>query len=101
MSPVDILSRVAAGVSTPTAPSLDKKAGGPDFGEALTSALTQAGNSEREAADSSQKFAAGDPNVGIHEVIIGAEKATIAVKYAVTLKNRVLEAYREIMNTPL
>ena len=33
--------------------------------------------------------------------MIAAEKANITVRYAVTLKNRVLEAYRDLMNTPL
>jgi len=101
MAPVDLLSRVASGLSAPSTEKKAAAAGGPDFGEALTSALTSAGDSERQAADASQKFAAGDPSVGIHEVIIGAEKANISVRYAVTLKNKVLEAYREIMNTPL
>ena len=98
---VDLLSRAASSANI-AVPSLDSsKSAGPNFGDALTNALADAGASERQSADASQKFAAGDPSVGIHEVIIGAEKATIAVKYAVTLKNKVLEAYREIMNTPL
>jgi flagellar hook-basal body complex protein FliE len=32
-------------------------------------------------------------------VVIASEKANIAVRYAVTLKNKALEAYRELMNT--
>lgn len=84
--------------STEIAPAKDK---GTDFGAALTGALQKAGDAERAADDAAQRFAAGDPGMGIHEVMIAAEKASITVRYAVTLKNRVLEAYRDLMNTPL
>ncbi len=74
---------------------------GPNFAEALTGAMSKAGEAERTADDNAARFAAGDPQMGIHEVMIGAEKASIAVRYAVTLKNHVIEAYRDLMNTPL
>jgi flagellar hook-basal body complex protein FliE len=75
--------------------------GGPDFGNALASALGEAGKAERAADDAAKRFAAGDPQLGIHEVMIASEKAQISVRYAVTLKNRLLEAYRELMNTQI
>jgi len=72
---------------------------GPDFADVLGNALTDAAGAERTANDSATRFAAGDPQVGIHEVVIAAEKANISVRYAVTLKNKAIEAYRELMNT--
>ena len=53
----------------------------------------------RRATDAAERFAEGDPSMGIHEVMIATEKANIAVRYATTLKNKALEAYRELMNT--
>lgn len=72
---------------------------GPDFGDALIDAVEGASATEKAATEASQRFAAGDPNVGIHEVMIASEKASIAVRYATTLKNKMLDAYRELMNT--
>lgn len=72
-----------------------------DFAGVLGNALSGAGDAERAASDAAQRFAAGDPEVGIHEVVIAAEKANISVRYAVTLKNRAIEAYRELLNTPV
>ena len=37
--------------------------------------------------------------MGIHEVMIASEKANIEIRYATTLKNKAIEAYRELMNT--
>jgi flagellar hook-basal body complex protein FliE len=74
---------------------------GTDFGQVLGNALKDAAGAERSANDAATRFAAGDPQVGIHEVVIAAEKASISVRYAVTLKNRAIEAYRELLNTPV
>ena len=76
-------------------------AAGTDFGGQLLEAMAQARSHEKGAEEAATKFAAGDPNVGIHEVVIAAEKAQVAVRYAVTLKNRMIEAYKELMNTSI
>lgn len=96
--------RAPEGGSAIRVPSLDgpDKAGAGDdtgFAGVLGRALSEAGASERAADDAAVRFAAGDPEVGIHEVVIAAEKANIGVRFAVTLKNRAIEAYRELMNT--
>lgn len=72
---------------------------GPDFGDALIDAIEGASATEKAASLASARFAAGDPSIGIHEVVIASEKASIAVRYATTLKNKLLDAYRELMNT--
>jgi flagellar hook-basal body complex protein FliE len=74
---------------------------GASFGEALLGALESARGAEQAATDAAERFAAGDPGTGIHETLIAAEKAQIGVRFAVTLKNKVIEAYRELMNTPV
>lgn len=72
-----------------------------DFGNILGDAIQKARGAETTAVANADAFGRGDPDIGIHEVMISAEKANIALRYAVTLKNRVIEAYRELMNTPL
>jgi flagellar hook-basal body complex protein FliE len=71
------------------------------FSDALLGALGRASSAEKTADEAAQRFAAGDSEMGIHEVMIAAEKATIAVRFAVTLKNKAIEAYRELMNTQI
>jgi flagellar hook-basal body complex protein FliE len=69
------------------------------FASTLAGAIQEARASERTASEASAGFAAGDPAVGIHEVVIAAEKANVSLRYATTLKNKLLDAYRELMNT--
>jgi flagellar hook-basal body complex protein FliE len=89
---------LAAAAATPAAAAGEASF---DFGAELGRALTEAGASERTADDAATRFAAGDPQVGLHEVMIASEKASIAVRYAVTLKNKLIDSYRELMSTPL
>lgn len=70
---------------------------GPDFGDVLVDAMRKAGDAERDAEKAAKDFAEG--KAGIHETILAQERAGISVRYAVTVKNKALEAYRELMNT--
>ncbi|MEJ7603810.1 MAG: flagellar hook-basal body complex protein FliE [Kofleriaceae bacterium] len=79
-----------------------KKPGGStdtDLGQAFGKALADAKGLETKATDAAERFAQGDPSMGIHEVVIASEQANIAVRYATTLKNKAVDAYRELMNT--
>jgi flagellar hook-basal body complex protein FliE len=71
----------------------------PELGNAFANALTEARNNEHSSTDMAERFAHGDPNVGIHEVMIASEKANISLRYATTLKNKAVEAYKELMAT--
>jgi flagellar hook-basal body complex protein FliE len=90
---------VAAPASTSVTPAV--RNGNVDFADALMHAVGDARDAEKTAADASARFADGDPSVGIHEVVIAAEKANVTVHYATTLKNKLIDAYRELMNTPV
>ena len=70
-----------------------------DVGEGFGKALLDARALDKDAVQKAEGFANHDPNIGIHEVVIASEKASIAVRYATTLKNKALEAYHELMNT--
>ncbi|MEO8842700.1 MAG: flagellar hook-basal body complex protein FliE [Kofleriaceae bacterium] len=81
-------------------PALDKlEKPETNLGESFSKVLTDAHALDQDATNQAERFANHDPSVGIHEVIIASEKASIAVRYAVTLKNKALEAYHDLMNT--
>lgn len=73
--------------------------GAGDVGGPFANMLSEARAAENNATQMEEKFANGDTSIGIHEVMIQTEKANIAIRYATTLKNKAIEAYRELMNT--
>lgn len=70
-------------------------------GAILADAIAEARSHEADAGALRNRFLDGDPTVGMHEVLIAGEKSGVAVRYAITMKNRAVEAYREILNTPV
>jgi flagellar hook-basal body complex protein FliE len=89
------------GVEKPTGTDAAQGSDGVDFASALSDAIDNAGASERAASQAADRFAAGDPEIGIHEVMIASEKASVSLRFATTVKNQALAAYRELMNTPI
>ncbi len=71
----------------------------PDLVASFADALARARTQELESSEAAKRFADGDPGIGIHEVMIASEKTSLAVRYVTTLKNKVVESYRELMNT--
>jgi len=88
--PIDLLGKTE---QTKSASSVD------ELGKPFKAAFEQARDTQADATEAAEKFAAGDPKMGIHEVMISTEKANISLRYATTLKNKAIEAYRELMNT--
>ena len=93
IAPIDTGATQIVGIEA--TPRVAKTAGGESFGNVLS----EARKAEADATTGAERFAKGDPTMGIHEVMIATEKANIAIRYATTVKNKALEAYRELMNT--
>ena len=71
-------------------------AGSPDaFSEALARAAAAIVKPHQEAAGAVDQFSQGRRN--IHETLIAVEKADISLKYMMNVRNKLLDAYREVM----
>ncbi|MCP4676913.1 MAG: flagellar hook-basal body complex protein FliE [Deltaproteobacteria bacterium] len=72
----------------------------PGFAEQFKSMLAEVNTQMKSAEKASDAFAAGENN-NIHETILAAEKASIALKLVGTIRNKVLEAYQEVMRSSM
>lgn len=72
----------------------------PDFAEILKEAFEKVNQVQKSAEKMASDFALGKIS-NIHEVIIEAEKATIALRLTTEVRNKIIEAYREIMRMQL
>ena len=81
-----------------TLPSATKSDGatGKDFLKALENAAEQVNSLQNDAASQSQLFATGQTS-DIHSVMIASQKATVALELTTQVRNKVLEAYQEVM----
>lgn len=71
-------------------------AGGVSFGDFLKNALSEVNNLQKASDTANIQLAAGD-NIDLHTVMIAGEKANLALQLTVQVRNKVVEAYQEIM----
>jgi flagellar hook-basal body complex protein FliE len=70
------------------------------FGQFLNEALSSVEQAQLEAADAARRLATGEIR-DIAEVTIASEKATLALQLTVQVRNRVIEAYQDMMRMPV
>jgi flagellar hook-basal body complex protein FliE len=66
------------------------------FGDTLTEAIEKVNDLQKAADTQMQKVATGE-QTNISEVMIAAEKADIALKLMMSVRNKVIDAYQEVM----
>ncbi len=67
-----------------------------DFGKMLREVIGQVSEAQNQAAELAQRFAAGEP-VDEHTLVLAMERANLAFQLTLHVRNKVLEAYQEIM----
>ena len=70
--------------------------GAEGFGKALTDAIGSLDKLQQEADAGSVQLAAGEP-VELHDVMLSQERASLSFELAVQVRNKLVEAYQEIM----
>lgn len=65
------------------------------FSELLHSKLAEANDLQKEADRLTERFLVGE-NVEIHQLMLTMEKADIALRQMVEIRNKLIEAYKEI-----
>ena len=65
------------------------------FGEFIKGAIEKVDNVESKADQSVQELMMG--KTGIHETMIALQKADISLRFLLQVRNKAMDAYREIM----
>lgn len=81
-------------------PRSTQPAGGASFTDMIEQAIGDLNQSLNLADDLAMRLAAGE-EVDLHEVMIALEMAGIGLQTAIQIRNRVIEAYKEIMAMPV
>ncbi len=75
-----------------------KAAGAVDFSTALKSSLDQVNQTQLQAQQLSERFAMGDSSVSLSDAMISMQKSSIALQQTIQVRNKLVQAYQEIMN---
>jgi len=100
LKPFDFNQAVARAGLRPDGQPLLKPAevGGANFRDAMTEALKSVSNAQNQVSEMRREFSLENPNVNLEQVMIAGEKARLGFTAAVGVRNRLVQAYSEIMN---
>jgi flagellar hook-basal body complex protein FliE len=68
------------------------------FRAAMSNALQDVSKSQLEASRLQRELTLGNPNVSVEETMVAMQKAQIGFQATLQVRNRLVQAYSEIMN---
>jgi len=74
---------------------------GTGFGTAMQQAIEQVNTQQMQASDLVKQFETGQGDTSVAEVMVEMQKASVSFQAMTEVRNRLVEAYREIMSMPL
>lgn len=72
-----------------------------DFGSMLKSAINNVNDLQQDAGAKRTAFEMGDNSVTLADTMIAASKASVGFEATVQVRNKFVEAYKEIMSMPV
>jgi len=73
----------------------------PSFGEMFKSAVNTVNHNQQSANELATRYEVGDPKVDLPEVMIALQKSSVSFQAMTQVRNKMIEAYKEIINMPL
>ncbi|TCJ16284.1 flagellar hook-basal body complex protein FliE [Parasulfuritortus cantonensis] len=93
---VNQLRAVASQAAGNVTPAQDAGAG-QDFSALLQAAVAEVNNTQQEAKQLSEQYAAGDA-ANLQDVVVSLQKASLSFQAMVQVRNKLVSAYQEVMN---
>ena len=74
---------------------------GPQFGDLFSQAVNKVNSIQQASGATAQAYIRGDANVDVTDVMIASQKSAVAFQALTQVRNKVVEAYKDIMNMPI
>ena len=68
------------------------------FGDAFKTALQNVSAAQNKSSELQTQFQTGNPNVSLEETMLAMQKAQIGFQAALHVRNRMMQAYTDVMN---
>jgi len=78
-----------------------QEAQGPSFTETLRNAIGGVNEAQAKSGALSKAFEMGDPSADLAKVMVAAQQSSVAFRATVEVRNRLVQAYQDVMNMPL
>lgn len=73
----------------------------PSFGATLRNALEGVNGAQQRSGELVRAFELGEPGADLARVMVAAQQSQVAFRATVEVRNRLVQAYQDVMNMPL
>ncbi len=72
-----------------------------EFSALLKQSIDAVNDTQKTSANMSKAFEVGDSSVSLAEVMVASQKANVSFQAMVQVRNKLVEAYKDVMNMPV
>lgn len=72
-----------------------------NFSAAFKDAVNSVNNLSQQTNDLRTRFELGDDQVSLSQVMVASQKSNLATEATIQVRNKLLQAYHDIMNMPI
>lgn len=83
------------------APAAGNGPAGTSFGELLRQSIDSVNEQQAAAQSLVTRFESGAPDASVAEVMVSMQKASLSFQAMTEVRNRLVEAYQQVMNMPI
>ena len=73
----------------------------PDFGEMFSTAINKVNETQQTSSALAKAYEQGDPSVTLSQVMVASQKSSVAFQAVTEVRNKLVEAYKDVMSMPL
>lgn len=71
------------------------------FGDLLSSAVNSVNETQQHSSTLATAYERGEPGVSLEQVMVASQKASVSFQALTQVRNRLVEAYQDVMNMPI
>lgn len=75
--------------------------GNQTFGSIFKQAVDSVNHLQQQSSQLKTRFELGDPDVSLSEVMVAGQKASLGFEATLRVRNKLVQAYQDIMNMPV
>lgn len=72
-----------------------------DFSALLQQSIAAVNDTQQSAGKMAEAFETGATNIGLADVMVATQKANVSFQAMLQVRNKLVEAYKDVMNMPM
>lgn len=95
---ISLMQQIQSMASQAKGQTVEPTEGANGFADMFQQAISQVNDLSHSAETQKTKFELGDPSVQLSDVVIAGQKADLAFQATLQVRNKLVQAYQDIMN---